>query len=761
VRLLDEVEQAAERLRHSRRWLLANPFTGLAAKLAGGTPPGFGHLDKNVKKFRAWRQSHPELAELDEAIQALRPRQLPAAGQSEPEKPRPPLPAKPLALPVHDQVEVSVVIPVYNQVDFTQSCLASLQQYSDGVHFEVIVVDDGSTDATNQIINNIPGVACLRNQSNQGFIASCNRGAKAARGKYLLFLNNDTTVTEGWLASLLETFDLEPTAGLVGSKLVYPDGRLQEAGGIIWRDGSGWNRGKFEDPRKPEYDYLCEVDYCSAASVIIPKALFDELGGFDERYAPAYYEDADLAFKVVQHGRKVLYQPLSVVIHHEGMTGGTDTSAGTKRYQEVNRAAFIAAWGQLLMEKPVNGDLRTYEALKNGQKRILVIDHHLPMADRDAGSVRMFHILNILHSLGHRVTFLPDNLADIPPYGDELRKRGIEVFYHLYCRSVRDYLERHGSGFDAIILSRCDFARKHIANARLYAPQSRIIFDTVDLHFLRMNREADLRQDPALRISAEEKKRQEYELIDEADETWVVSSFEQDLLGKERPNESVEIVSTIVDVPGSNLPFSLRHDFLFIGSFQHTPNIDAVIFFTNEVYPLVKARLPGVRFYVIGDKAPPAVIALASENIIITGLQPDVRPYFDSVRLSIAPLRFGAGIKGKINQSMGFGVPVVATSLAVEGMFLTDREDVLIGDTPEDFARALIEVYGSEELWQHVSKNALEKTKASYSVEAARRKLKHLLSDEHFSSARSLPGQNGSTIAKQPDQKSVQITASS
>jgi O-antigen biosynthesis protein len=375
--------------------------------------------------------------------------------------------------------------------------------------------------------------------------------------------------------------------------------------------------------------------------------------------------------------------------------------------------------------------------------------------------VRMFHILNILHSLGHRVTFLPDNLADIPPYGDELRKRGIEVFHHVYCRSVRDYLEKHGSGFDAIILSRCDFARKHIANARLYAPQSRIIFDTVDLHFLRMNREADLRQDPTLRVSADEKKRQEYELIDEADETWVVSSFEQDLLGKERPNESVEIVSTIVDVPGSNTPFSLRHDFLFIGSFQHTPNIDAVIFFTNEVYPLVKARLPGVRFYVIGDKAPPAVIALASENIIITGLQPDVRPYFDSVRLSLAPLRFGAGIKGKINQSMGFGVPVVATSLAVEGMFLTDREDVLIGDTPEDFARALIEVYGSEELWQHVSKNALEKTKASYSVEAARRKLKHLLSDEHFSSARSLPGQNGSTIAKQPDQKSVQITASS
>ena len=267
-----------------------------------------------------------------------------------------------------------------------------------------------------------------------------------------------------------------------------------------------------------------------------------------------------------------------------------------------------------MAEKPLNGDVASNETPNSGQKRILVIDHHLPMADRDAGSVRMFHILNILHSLGHRVTFLPDNLADIPPYGDELRKRGIEVFHHPYCKSVRDYLEKHGSGFDTVILSRCDFARKHIANVRLYAPQSRIIFDTVDLHFLRMNREADLTQDPALRVSAEEKKRQEYELIDEADETWVVSSFEQELLGKERPDKSVEIVSTIVDVPGSNTPFSLRHDFLFIGSFQHTPNIDAVIFFTNEVYPLVEARLPGVKFYVIGDKAPPAVIALAQRE---------------------------------------------------------------------------------------------------------------------------------------------------
>jgi hypothetical protein len=127
---------------------------------------------------------------------------------------------------------------------------------------------------------------------------------------------------------------------------------------------------------------------------------------------------------------------------------------------------------------------------------------------------------------------------------------------------------------------------------------------------------------------AEERQRHEYELIDQADETWVVSNFEQELLRNERPDKSIEIVSMIVDVPGSATPFSLRHDFLFIGSFQHAPNGDAVLFFASEIYPLVKARLPEAKFYVIGDKAPPAVVALASEKIIITGLQPDLRPFF-------------------------------------------------------------------------------------------------------------------------------------
>src|SRR5207248_6449284 len=175
-----------------------------------------------------------------------------------------------------------------------------------------------------------------------------------------------------------------------------------------------------------------------------------------------------------------------------------------------------------------------------------------------------------------------------------------------------------------------------------------------------------------------------------------------------------------VNIPGSKTPFTLRRDYLFIGGFQHRPNIDAVLFFLQKIYPLVSEHLRNAKFYIIGDKAPPEIVALANERIVVAGLQRDVGPFFDSVKLSIAPLRFGAGVKGKINQSMAFGVPVVATSLAVEGMELTDRQEILVADKPEDFARALIELYESEELWGRLSENGIRKTRALYSTDAAR-----------------------------------------
>ena len=733
-RLLDDAGNAAAQLRSSARWQMANPIAALKAKLSPQQSRdllGYGHLEKIVSTYWKWRTAHPEVTEIDHEIQALIPGAHSAPGQRVAPV-EPPEPTRPIEFPVHEQVEISIVVPVFNQVRFTQACLASLQEHQGTERFEVIVVDDCSMDGTAEAVLRMPGVVYLRNETNSGFIASCNRGAEKARGKYLVFLNNDTLVRDGWLSALVGTFVEEPQAGVVGSKLVYPDGRLQEAGGIIWQDASGWNNGKFDDPAKPEYNYLREVDYCSAAALMIPKELFQSVGGFDHRYAPAYYEDTDLSFKVRQAGYKVLYQPLSEVVHYEGVTGGTDLTTGTKKHQDINRSTFAETWAAELITKPATGNLAFLRQAPRGRKNILVIDHHVPMPDRDSGSVRTFQILKLLRQLGHRVTFIPDNLVNMPFYTRELQRRGVEVVYYPYIKKVRDHLSSHGSEFDAVILSRCDFARKHIADVRLYAPQSRIIFDTVDLHFLREGSEARLTRDPEVHRKAQETQQLEYELIDQSDETWMVSGVEQQLLQARWPHKSIQLVSNIVDIPGSKTPFALRRDWLFIGGFEHRPNIDAVLFFVQKIYPLVSERLRDAKFYIIGDNAPPEIVALATDRIIIAGLQRDVRPFFDSVRLSVAPLRFGAGVKGKINQSMAFGVPVVATSLAVEGTELQDREEILVADEPADFARALIELYESEELWKRLSENGIRKTRALYSADAARSKLEFLFSDDHL-----------------------------
>ena len=633
--------------------------------------------------------------------------------------------------PVNDP-DVSIVIPVYNHLDDTLRCLLSVAMTNEKTKFEIIVADDASTDGTRSLITRCQGLRYIRNEQNLGFLRNCNRAAATARGKYIMFLNNDVIVLPHWLDTIIDTFSNFPSAGLVGSKLLYPDGTLQEAGGVIWSDGTGLNYGRKDDPRKPEYNYLREVDYCSGASIVIPRSLWEQLGGFDELFTPAYYEDTDLAFRVRQARYSVIYQPLSQVFHVEGTTSGTDVNAGIKHYQEVNRHKFVERWKNAIRGYGVRESTEEFSYRNHYRKRFaLFIDACTLTPDQDSGSIDAFNFLRMLRGLGFEVSFIPaTNLLYFGRYTQDLQGIGIECQYAPFIRSVEDFLKDEGKRFDLVFLSRAPTAAKYIDMVRQYSPRARIVFNTVDLHFLREERAAALGDSKASFEQAREAREQEISVMRKADQTILVSEFEYKVVRDCAPEVKATVIPLPREIPGRSTGFEGRSDVLFLGGYNHLPNVDAVFFFVNKIWPLIKKQVPACRFLIAGSNMPKKVRKLGRKgDIVILGHVSDLDGLYSRCKLSVAPLRYGAGVKGKVVTSLGFGVPCVATSMAAEGMELKDGIHVLVADTPEEFAEAVVRVYNSTELWEKLSQNGLAFVQERFSVDRVQSKFCKMLKD--------------------------------
>ncbi|HVK51378.1 MAG TPA: glycosyltransferase [Pseudoxanthomonas sp.] len=635
-------------------------------------------------------------------------------------------PFAPFAVPSHPAPRASVVIPVYNHAADTLDCLRALAEHPPLASIEVIVVDDGSSDQTETWMRAIDGLRYHRRAVNGGFIAACNDGAALAQGDVLVLLNNDTVPQPGWLDALLATFDAHPRAGLVGAQLIYPDGRLQEAGGVVLADGAAWNYGRFDSPDDPRYASLRHADYCSGAALAIPTALFRELGGFDTRYAPAYYEDTDLAFAVRAAGREVLYQPRARVVHREGVTAGTDPTSGVKAYQVRNQAVFAAKWAQALREQLPAKSLPTPDALARGHTQILIIDDSTPRVNRDSGSLRLFNLMRLLREEGAHVVFLPADLAYAGADTQALQNLGVECWHAPFVSNVPAWLREHGKRFTAVMVS-----RHHVANEFLpllrQSTRARVLFDTVDLHYLRERRAAEQAGDAAMLRAAERTRADELRLIAASDATLVVSAAEQALLAADAPQAKVVLLSNLHQPTAAGGDYYARRDLVFVGGFQHLPNVDAMRWYLQSVHPLVHAQLPEVLFHCIGDQPPADIRAFDGEHgVRVHGHVPDLDPYMDQVRVALAPLRFGAGVKGKINLSMAHGQPVVATPCAVEGMHLHDSEDVLVAESAEDFANAVVKLYRNEPLWSQLAMASRENVARHFSLDAARATVREL-----------------------------------
>ncbi len=627
-----------------------------------------------------------------------------------------------LQFPAFEHPEVSIVIPVFNKALYTFNCLMSVLRNTEGIEYEVIVVDNASTDETSEMLSKIENIRVIKNSENLGFVDACNRGAKDAKGRFLHFLNNDTVVLNGWLSSLIKTLEKYSRAGAVGSKLIYPNYKIQEAGGIVWKDASAWNYGKFDDPDKPEYNYVREVDYCSAASLMIRKNLFEQIGGFDRRFSPAYWEDTDLCFSIRSLGYRVLLQPSSVVIHFEGVSAGRNTASGMKRHQDLNKPKFIEKWSDELENQYGYQPENVFLARdRNRNRRILVIDHHVPEYDRDAGSFFMFSMLRDLTSMGCRVVFWPHNLFAEDPYTGILQQMGIEVIYNSV--NFKKYMKSYGKFFHMVFLTRTHIAIHYIDIVKKYVPN--IIYHAPDLEFIREKRRAEFEKISAKKLK--KIKEREFYLLNNSHLITTVSSIEGDIIQKEIPNTMVVVVPHPIEKSmKTQTVFEGRRDLLFVGS-MHTPNTDAILYFAKEVMPDLITKLPDIKFYVVGSNPPKEILALNSDNIVVTGFVKDLLPYFEKCRIYIAPLRYGAGVKGKIIEAMNYGMPVITTSIGAEGLNLTHGENILIADNRTTLIEYIESLYNDRELWNKLRQNAFKHVEDNFSQDVFNTQIKKIM----------------------------------
>lgn len=634
--------------------------------------------------------------------------------------------------------DISVVLVLYNRAELTLLCLEALLMGIQNLSMQLIIIDNDSSDRTSALLSNIVGADIVFNRENVGFLRACNQAMDLIKAEQTLFLNNDAFVSAGAVERAYHVLKNREDVGAVGAKVVALDGSLQEAGSSCWSNGTCFGYGRGEDPNSFKFLFEREVDYCSGAFLQTKTKLLKRFGGFDDQFAPAYYEDTDYCLTLNGNGLKVLYDPLVVIRHYEfGSSEGSDYAI---ELSNRNQKKFLAKHRSLLARHKAAESEDTENARFASawpSKRILYIDDRVPHVHFGSGFPRSNFIVNCLADAGYRVSILPLNFPREETaeslYSDIGRR--IEVVPGVGRTEFMQYWEAHKDSYDLVWVSRphnMEFVHPVMAAA---GGAKKLIYDAEAIF---ADREQSLRNlglgDPKLDMSYEELVRNELLLAGTADALVAVSRRDRDIIASHTPRP-VPVIDCGYGVkvrrPASS--FEVRSGLLFIGNLDRseTPNVDSLLWFYDLVWPLVKQQLPNVTLHVVGSNQADILECIEDPNIVFHGLVDDLRQFYDSAAVFIAPTRYAAGIPLKVQEAAANGLPTVVTDLLATQLGWQGEVETLsstVGDSSR-FAENCVRLHSEPELWRTIQRNAFSAVESDCDVSRFEEKILTMLDE--------------------------------
>ncbi|TAF68756.1 MAG: glycosyltransferase [Flavobacterium sp.] len=626
--------------------------------------------------------------------------------------------------------KVSIIIPFYNEEIYTWNCLRFLNKnLTNDIPFEILLIDDCSPE--NMDFSAIEGITIHRNEENLGFLKNINKGISLAKGEYIYILNNDTEVHENFLKELLYVFENFKNVGAVGSKLINPDKSLQEAGSLFMKDLNIRQIVKNKKTFYPEVNYITKVDYCSGCSLLFKRK--DDCGNlnlFDEQFAPAYFEETDFCFQLKYIQKKeIYYTPFSEVMHYNGISYNSDKNKETVNLKKAtlfknNKEKFQLKWKTEINQiEATTIEDRILE--KYDHKSIVFFTEIIPEYNKDSGSNRLKEIMSAFVELDYHVTLICEYKYIDNSYIKCYQKLGINVFYeHKKFTGYKKYIKEQKLNPNFTWFYGPNSFARYYKSVKKILPQSKVVYDMVDIHHLRFKRAIELNP---TKISQRKKylkyRNLEINASNLADYVVTISEFEENYMKAICNPEKLKTISNIhylkIKKEESN-SFEDRENILFIGS-THTPNIDALYYLYNEIMPEIWKELPFIKVNIIGN-VNSLINDIEHPNFIFHGFVPSIEHFFKSNKLMVAPLRYGAGVKGKIGQSFEYFLPLVTTSIGIEGMKIKDNENAFVADSADEFAAKIVQLYTNKEIWTRFHENS-EKSLIPFSKEKLKKQI--------------------------------------